>query len=337
MDNYRAIPEGYMRIGEIAKKADISIRTLQYYDKEGLLKPSALSDGGFRLYTEKDMAKLAQILMMKELGFPLSEIKKRTNSLDTKDDVLDMLTEQIAHIHKKIEVLQESVAAIESLKDEIVLMETVDFKKYSVIFISLQIKNRHYWMIKHFDNDVLDQLAINMSKEDAMEFIAKINGLYERAAKLKASGVLPSSDIGQVIAKEFWEMMLDITNGDFELMEKIRSHADKIHASGERQNELYKETSDFIQPALDIYLGINKIIDEAAKLQREGIEPHSEIGQKIAKDFWEQMLRITGGNTNFIHEMNTTAEESQDENMIQANHLLEPALEIYLTKGEKYD
>lgn len=54
MAKYRAIPEGFMTVGELAKKMNVSVRTLQYYDKEGLLSPSAESEGGRRLYTDKD-------------------------------------------------------------------------------------------------------------------------------------------------------------------------------------------------------------------------------------------------------------------------------------------
>ena len=49
MEKYRAIPKGYMTIGEVAKKMGITVRTLQYYDKEGVLPPSAESEGGRRL------------------------------------------------------------------------------------------------------------------------------------------------------------------------------------------------------------------------------------------------------------------------------------------------
>jgi len=254
MENYRAIPDGFMRIGEIAKKADVSVRTLQYYDKEGLLSPSAQSEGGFRLYNEKDMAKLAQILMMKALGFPLSEIKKRLVSLDTKTDVMGMLTDQISHIRKKIEILQESASAIETLKDEIALMETVDFRRYTAIFINLQIKNKNYWMIKHFDDDVLEQLAENMNIEEAKVFINKINRLYEEADKLMQEGVSSDSDTGQVLAKEFWDVMLKITRGDFELIQKINNHVNRINASSDTQRDFYKKTNSFLGSALETYL-----------------------------------------------------------------------------------
>ena len=62
MAKYRAIPEGFMTVGELAKKMNVTVRTLQYYDKEGVLSPSAESEGGRRLYTDKDLVLLHQIL-----------------------------------------------------------------------------------------------------------------------------------------------------------------------------------------------------------------------------------------------------------------------------------
>ena len=77
MAKYRAIPQGFMTVGEVAKKMGVTVRTLQYYDKEGLLSPSAESDGGRRLYTDKDLVMLNQIISLKSLGFSLDDIKGR--------------------------------------------------------------------------------------------------------------------------------------------------------------------------------------------------------------------------------------------------------------------
>lgn len=46
MDKHKAIPQGYMTVGEIAKKMDVTVRTLQHYDREGLLSPTVMSEGG---------------------------------------------------------------------------------------------------------------------------------------------------------------------------------------------------------------------------------------------------------------------------------------------------
>ena len=86
MSKYRAIPDGYMTVGEVAKKVGTTVRTLQYYDKEGLLSPSAESEGGRRLYTDKDLVILHQILSLKSLGFSLNDIKQRLIPLETPTD-----------------------------------------------------------------------------------------------------------------------------------------------------------------------------------------------------------------------------------------------------------
>lgn len=61
-------------IGEVAKMAGVSVRTLHHYDAEGLLAPSARSNAGYRLYDDDDLTTLQQILFFKELGFGLADI-----------------------------------------------------------------------------------------------------------------------------------------------------------------------------------------------------------------------------------------------------------------------
>lgn len=131
MAKYRAIPQGFMTVGEVAKKMGVTVRTLQYYDKEGLLSPSAESEGGRRLYTDKDLITLHQIISLKSLGFSLDDIKERLISLETPADVANALTEQADDIRQKIEQLQASLSAIEQLKAEVLQMQTVNFKKYA--------------------------------------------------------------------------------------------------------------------------------------------------------------------------------------------------------------
>ena len=63
-------------ISQVAELTGISTRTLQYYDEIGLLKPSELTESGYRLYDDEALQKLQQILFFKELGFKLKEIKE---------------------------------------------------------------------------------------------------------------------------------------------------------------------------------------------------------------------------------------------------------------------
>lgn len=257
MEKYRAIPEGYMRVGEIAKKAGVTVRTLQYYDKEGLLSPSAESDGGFRLYNDKDMAKLIQIIMMKQLGIPLSEIKKRLAALDTPSDVINVLTDQANAIRKKIEVLSESLSAIEALKEEVEQMEVVDFKLYVAILLNLEMKNENYWMVKHFDDDILKHFEENVGAEKAMSMVEEVNRLQNEALELKNAGVDPESEQGQKFAKTFWETMLELTGGDVDILMKMSEQVEKISNVDKRWNEKALAVNTFLGESLEAYF--NKV------------------------------------------------------------------------------
>lgn len=62
--------QSFYQTGQFAKLAGVSVRTLRYYDQVGLLKPTAYSPAGHRLYTDQDLLQLQRILALKFLGFP---------------------------------------------------------------------------------------------------------------------------------------------------------------------------------------------------------------------------------------------------------------------------
>lgn len=64
------------QISEVAKLAGVSVRTLRYYDELGLLAPSDRTAAGYRVYTDDDLLRLQQIVIQRELGFPLEEIRR---------------------------------------------------------------------------------------------------------------------------------------------------------------------------------------------------------------------------------------------------------------------
>lgn len=97
--------KAYYTTGRFAKKANVTIRTIQYYDKQGILKPSHRSENGYRLYTDEDFVKLQKILALKYLGFSLEEIGALT-LYDTADTMKQSLDLQIQLIKKKKEHLE---------------------------------------------------------------------------------------------------------------------------------------------------------------------------------------------------------------------------------------
>ena len=72
-----------MHIGELAERTGLSLRTIRHYDEVGLLKASARTEGGFRLYTQEDLSRLMLIRRMKPLGFSLDEMMVLLQIIDT--------------------------------------------------------------------------------------------------------------------------------------------------------------------------------------------------------------------------------------------------------------
>jgi DNA-binding transcriptional MerR regulator len=259
MSKYRAIPDGYMTVGEVAKKVGTTVRTLQYYDKEGLLSPSAESEGGRRLYTDKDLVILHQILSLKSLGFSLNDIKQRLIPLETPTDVATALTKQADSIQEKIEQLTASLTAIKQLKTEVLQMRTVNFKKYADIIVNLQIKNDSYYLIKRFDDDMLDHIRNQFDRESGLDFMDRFNRLSDEIVQLQQENVLPESEKCQQIVKEYWGLIMEFTNGDMSMLPKLMEIGN-IDTAANAWEERQKIVNDYLEPALQVYfskLGVN--------------------------------------------------------------------------------
>lgn len=111
---------GYYSSGEFARKANVSVRTIRYYDQQNILKPSYINPTGARFYTDSDFARLQQILLLKYLDFSLDDIREIT--VDTADTHMlrHSLKQQLKLVQDRIEQMQlvetairETAAAIE--------------------------------------------------------------------------------------------------------------------------------------------------------------------------------------------------------------------------------
>ncbi len=259
MSDYRAIPQGYMTVGELAKKMGVTVRALQYYDREGLFSPSALSEGGRRLYSDRDVVKLHRILSLKSLGFSIGEIKNRLTNTDTPEEVASALAEQARAIEAQIEGLTRSLHDIMALKDEVLKMQTVDFQKYADIIVNLQLGNDNYWLIKYFDDDTLDFLRRRFDRQSGLDFINEFNALRDKAVQYADNGIAPDSAEGQEFAKSFWQLITSFTGGDMSMLPKLMKMGE-INTDNAGWQERRQKLNAFLGPALEAYFassGIN--------------------------------------------------------------------------------
>ena len=118
----------YYTTGKFAKLANVSERTLRYYDKIGLLKPSKTESNGYRKYVKEDLRKLQKIILLKKLGFPLEEITIMLLESDT--SWIESLKMQISLVDQKIRYfasLKDTMKKMISIvsEDEMSLENTV--------------------------------------------------------------------------------------------------------------------------------------------------------------------------------------------------------------------
>ncbi len=100
------------RVNEVSKLTGVSIRTLQYYDRIGLLHPAKYTEAGYRLYDDTALETLQQILLFRELEFPLKDIKEIISSPDfdrrkALDQQIELLRLKKEHIENLIDLARE--------------------------------------------------------------------------------------------------------------------------------------------------------------------------------------------------------------------------------------
>jgi len=98
-------------VGQVARFAGVSVRTLHHYHQIGLLEPSGFTPSGYRRYADGDLDRLQRVLFYRELGFPLDEIMTVLADLDT--DPLAHLRRQHELLTQRVQRLQGMVTAVE--------------------------------------------------------------------------------------------------------------------------------------------------------------------------------------------------------------------------------
>ena len=124
-----------MTVNEVSKRTGVSIRTLQYYDKIGLLRPVGRTEAGYRLYDDAALERLQQILLFRELEFPLKDIQKivenpafdRQKALEQQ---ITLLTLKKQHLENLIGLAQK-IRSTGGMVMDFTAFDTQKIKKYT--------------------------------------------------------------------------------------------------------------------------------------------------------------------------------------------------------------
>ncbi|GAK08708.1 MerR family transcriptional regulator [Geomicrobium sp. JCM 19038] len=121
-----------LQVKEVSKLTGVSVRTLHHYDHIGLLTPESATESGYRLYSQKDLMHLQEILFFRELGFPLKQIKSLMSDPSySRSDALRMqkrlLTDRVTHIQGMIEMID---GTLEQREGDLDMTEERHFKGF---------------------------------------------------------------------------------------------------------------------------------------------------------------------------------------------------------------
>jgi DNA-binding transcriptional MerR regulator len=116
------------RVGEVAERLGVSPRTIKYYEEIGLVEPEGRSQGGFRLYGEREVERLERILRMKGMGYSLAAIREilAVRDVAQEADKVTVLRTAIEHLKERereaterIRQMREDLRRAETLREEL--------------------------------------------------------------------------------------------------------------------------------------------------------------------------------------------------------------------------
>jgi MerR family transcriptional regulator, thiopeptide resistance regulator len=193
-----------LKVSEVARLAGVSVRTLHHYDEIGLLRPSGRSQAGYRLYADKDLRKLQQVLFFKELGFPLEEIQRIVNdrAFDLKAGLLmqrQLLIEKSVRIQALIHAVD---AALESLERGTAMSKEEMFEVFGDFDPSKyedEVKQR--WGETDAYRESKKRTA-RYKKQDWQQIKAEGEAITQKLAELMGTGVKASDTRAMDVAEE---------------------------------------------------------------------------------------------------------------------------------------
>ena len=177
------------KINEVSKLTGVSIRMLHHYDKIRLLEPSKRTGSNYRMYNDDDIARLYQILLFKELEFPLQEIKQILDDKDfNREEALKAQRNLIFKKKQRLERILESIDdTIENLGGE--TMSKDNFKAFGYEEVKKhQEKYKEETEKRYGNSDAYkesQEKTSKYSKNDWENIMEEASGIYEELAKLR--------------------------------------------------------------------------------------------------------------------------------------------------------
>ncbi|KON90333.1 hypothetical protein AF332_15910 [Sporosarcina globispora] len=183
---------------------------LHHYDKIGLFSPSQSSDKGHRIYTETDIAKLQQIMSLKQLGFALDEIKRMMGNSNL--NPVEVIKVQVESVKESIQIQEQLCSRLERIYELLNSQQEVKAEQFINLIEVINMSKDKYFTQEQQEK-MFKQLGLEKRKQyvsEWLEITAKIRGEYEK-------GVPPGNLTVTQLAKQWYEFLDKLTFRDPEI------------------------------------------------------------------------------------------------------------------------
>lgn len=224
-------PEQVWKVGELAARTGLTVRTLHHYDAIGLLSPSGRTESargsGHRLYTAADVARLQQIQSLKMLGFTLEQIREYLTRGDY--DPRQVVRLHLARVRGQADELKRLADRLAALADALDKAEAVSADEFLTTIEGMTMIEKYY------TPEQLEQLKARgetVGQERIKEVEAEWPRLFAAVRAEMAAGTDPTDPKVQELARRWFGLVEEFTGGDpgiFNSVKRMWENEDRIH------------------------------------------------------------------------------------------------------------
>jgi len=205
-----------MKVGELARRTGLTVRTLHHYDELGLLRPARRTVAGHRMYRAAEVRRLQHIVSLRHLGLPLDEIRECLDrpelslerTIELQIDRLDQELERAGRLKRRLEWLHTRLRSAEDVSVDDLTQTMEGMMEYE----------------KHYTSEQLDQLAKrgdDVGASRIREAREEWGRLFEAFANAMENGLDPSDPEVQVLARRSAALIEEFTGGDPAILESL--------------------------------------------------------------------------------------------------------------------
>ena len=230
---------------EFAKRAGVTVRALHHYDRLGLLKPSGRTEKGYRLYTDRDLVRLEQIVALKFIGFSLSQIRELLSNRDV--DLAETLRRQRETIAAKRDHLDRAARAIERAEQVVRSGDTSDWEPFRKIIEVIQMQTRKDWMRQYYTEEQLAELKKRWTPEVQEQSNRAWAELIRDTEQAIAAGERPEGDLGRRLGARRQELIRQFTAGNPGIEQSLQKlYGDKANWPADFKSPYSEEVGAFL-------------------------------------------------------------------------------------------